>query len=117
MMLRCAEEPSMPGGQGRPGLATIPQSARFRIPRNPNSVILSWRNLMSFALRPCTAYWLAALVLGLAIGPVAAGAEPPPPSKVASVEGITEYRLANGLQVLLFPDPSRPKVTVNLKVF
>jgi len=31
--------------------------------------------------------------------------------------GITEYRLANGLQVLLFPDPSRPKVTVNLTVF
>src|SRR5208283_4514202 len=26
------------------------------------------------------------------------------------------YRLANGLQVLLFPDPSRPKVTVNLTV-
>jgi len=72
---------------------------------------------MSFALRPCAAYWLAASVLGLAIGPVTAGAEPPPPSKVASVEGITEYRLANGLQVLLFPDPSRPKVTVNLTVF
>jgi len=107
----------MPGGQGRPGLATIPKSARFRIPRNPNSVILPWGNLMSFALRPCAAYWLAASVLGLAIGPVTAGAEPPPPSKVASVEGITEYRLANGLQVLLFPDPSRPKVTVNLTVF
>ena len=43
-------------------------------------------------------------------------ADSPPPSKVASVEGITEYRLANGLQVLLFPDPSRPKVTVNLTV-
>jgi zinc protease len=40
-----------------------------------------------------------------------------PPRKVASVEGITEYRLDNGLQVLLFPDESRPKVTVNLTVF
>ena len=46
-----------------------------------------------------------------------AGAQTPPPKKVASVEGITEYRLDNGLQVLLFPDPSRPKVTVNLTVF
>jgi len=31
-----------------------------------------------------------------------------------SVEGITEYRLPNGLKVLLFPDSSRPTVTVNV---
>lgn len=36
--------------------------------------------------------------------------------RVASVEGIDEYELANGLRVLLFPDPSRPTVTVNLTV-
>ncbi len=36
------------------------------------------------------------------------------PAKVTSVEGITEYRLANGLQVLLFPDNSKPTVTVNV---
>lgn len=30
------------------------------------------------------------------------------------VEGICEYRLANGLRVLLFPDASKPTVTVNL---
>jgi zinc protease len=36
------------------------------------------------------------------------------PSHVASVEGITEFRLANGLRVLLFPDPSKPTVTVNI---
>ena len=41
---------------------------------------------------------------------------PPQPRKVASVEGITEYHLENGLRVLLFPDPTRPKVTVNLTV-
>lgn len=33
------------------------------------------------------------------------------------VEGISEYRLENGLQVLLFPDVSSPKVTVNLTIF
>lgn len=33
---------------------------------------------------------------------------------VASVEGITEYRLDNGLRVLLFPDPSQPQITVNI---
>ena len=35
---------------------------------------------------------------------------------MASVEGITEYRLANGLRVLI-PDPSLPRVTINLTVF
>ena len=32
----------------------------------------------------------------------------------ASVEGITEYNLKNGLKVLLFPDPSKPTATVNI---
>ncbi|MCC6198015.1 MAG: insulinase family protein [Burkholderiales bacterium] len=32
----------------------------------------------------------------------------------ATVEGITEYKLANGLTVLLFPDASQPKTTVNV---
>ena len=36
------------------------------------------------------------------------------PEKVTSVEGITEYRLANGLRVLLFPDPSKQTITVNI---
>src|SRR5215467_11990512 len=35
-------------------------------------------------------------------------------TKVTSVEGITEYRLDNGLKVLLFPDNSKPTVTVNV---
>ncbi len=37
--------------------------------------------------------------------------------QVTSIEGITEYRLANGAQVLLFPDPSKSTVTVNMTVF
>jgi zinc protease len=36
------------------------------------------------------------------------------PVKVTSVEGITEYKLDNGLRVLLFPDPSKPTITVNI---
>jgi len=35
-------------------------------------------------------------------------------SQVRQVEGITEYRLPNGLQVLLVPDDSKPTTTVNL---
>ena len=35
--------------------------------------------------------------------------------KVTSVEGLTEYRLKNnGLKVLLFPDPSKQTMTVNI---
>ena len=34
--------------------------------------------------------------------------------EMSTVEGITEYQLDNGLQVLLFPDPSQPTITVNV---
>src|SRR5450756_430669 len=34
--------------------------------------------------------------------------------KVTAVEGITEYALPNGLHVLLFPDSSKPNVTINM---
>ena len=43
--------------------------------------------------------------------------EPAPPEKITTVEGITEYRLANGLRVLLFPDTSKQTITVNLTYF
>lgn len=35
-------------------------------------------------------------------------------TKVASVEGITEYKMDNGLKVLLFPDNSAQTITVNI---
>ncbi|OZI59086.1 M16 family metallopeptidase [Bordetella genomosp. 4] len=45
-----------------------------------------------------------------------AGAAPTPAgiTEVTSVEGITEYRLSNGLRVLLAPDASKPTTTVNM---
>src|SRR5262245_13597152 len=69
---------------------------------------------------------LAALALLLALGcqtpPAAPQPEPaastpapaPALAPVASVEGITECRLPNGLKVLLFPDPSVSTITVNV---
>lgn len=36
------------------------------------------------------------------------------PEKVTEIEGITEYRLDNGVQLLLFPDDSKPQFTVNM---
>ncbi len=47
-----------------------------------------------------------------------AAAKPPAraalPTKVREIEGITEYRLDNGLQLLVFPDPTQSTVTVNV---
>ncbi len=54
--------------------------------------------------------WLTVAVLGLNI---ASAAEP---TKQASVEGFTEYLLENGLRVVIFPEPSKAKVTVNMTV-
>jgi len=36
------------------------------------------------------------------------------PPKITAVEGITEYRLTNGLSVLLFPDQTKATITVNI---
>lgn len=55
---------------------------------------------------------LAALLLACA-APLHAR-EPAPPEAVASAEGISEYRLDNGLRVVLFPDNSKPVTTVNV---
>lgn len=46
--------------------------------------------------------------------PAAAQQKSAVPEKITSVEGITEYRLSNGLRILLFPDPSKSTITVNI---
>jgi len=38
------------------------------------------------------------------------------PQKVVSIEGVTEYRLANGLRVLTVPDPGIDTITVHVNV-
>lgn len=54
------------------------------------------------------------LFLGLNLGLAQAQGLPGGVRAVTSVEGIQEYRLANGLQLLLVPDDSKPTATVNL---
>ncbi|MBI4716822.1 MAG: insulinase family protein [Planctomycetes bacterium] len=58
------------------------------------------------------AWILVTALLGPASMPASADVKP-----LTTVEGITEYRLDNGLQVLLFPDNSKPTVTVNVTYF
>ncbi len=55
-------------------------------------------------------------LLGVAFFSCAAHAESLPPhvKQITATDGITEYRLDNGLKVLLFPDAAKPTVTVGI---
>ena len=66
------------------------------------------------ASRLLAAVLIAAAALAGAAPSPALAATPPAPVAVTTVEGISEYRLANGLQVLLVPDDSKPTTTVNV---
>ena len=59
---------------------------------------------------------IAIFVLSVFTLPAALAQAPLPDGmeRITSVEGITEYRLENGLRVLLFPDPSKATITVNM---
>ncbi len=62
---------------------------------------------------PTTSVAMDAEVLTAGVDPTKAVAVPKA-TRVRSVEGITEYALPNGLQILLFPDPTQSTVTVNI---
>src|SRR5919204_602463 len=57
--------------------------------------------------------WIALLVVLLAPAVSPAGEAP---REIATVEGVSEYRLANGARVLLYPEASRPTITINMTV-
>lgn len=61
-----------------------------------------------------TASTAMALLIALSAAPAAAQQSAAELEPVTSVEGITEYQLDNGLRVLLFPDPTKPQITVNI---
>jgi zinc protease len=65
--------------------------------------------------RPFTALAVVGLLVCFAPSICFADA-PATPKKIGSVEGITEYRLDNGVRVLLFPDESTSNFTVNMTV-
>jgi len=66
-------------------------------------------------LRALALLWLAAAAVAAA-GSGTAARLPGGIVAVQSVEGIDEYRLPNGLQLLLVPDDSKPTTVVNLTV-
>ena len=58
-------------------------------------------------------YAVAASVMLVAFSAAAAEL----PQKVVSIEGVTEYRMANGMRMLTLPDPSADTVTVHVTYF
>ena len=68
-------------------------------------------------ISPFAGFALAALFAAYATTGAAqeqASDAPATATKVATVEGITEYQLDNGLKFLLFPDQSKQQITVNI---
>ncbi len=59
---------------------------------------------------------LVASAMLVSVSGACLAADVPAPRKTASVEGITEYQFDNGLRLLLFPDSSQSKFTVNMTV-
>jgi zinc protease len=59
---------------------------------------------------------LRAMLFSFAISCSACAVAVDPPQKIVTVEGVSEYRLDNGARVLLFPEQSRPTITVNMTV-
>ena len=60
----------------------------------------------------CVKFLTFVVACGIAVN-IAAAAEP---KKIVTVEGLTEYQLSNGLRVVIFPEPSQAKITVNMTV-
>ena len=66
------------------------------------------------ALAACTSVQAARTGTAEMVPATELGATVSRATEVASVEGITEYRLDNGLRFLLFPDQSKQQITVNI---
>ena len=71
-------------------------------------------------MKPLKLILIGSLIAGLAVGTWLWNKKDSEESmnvvaqKICTVEGVTEYRLENGLKVLLFPEASKPTATVNM---
>src|SRR5690348_11442275 len=65
-------------------------------------------------MRSNSVVFLLAAALSVCAQTARAQGLPPGVQKTNSIAGITEYTFPNGLHVLLYPDASSPKVTVNI---
>ena len=84
--------------------------------RSPRKRRLPWLTIACLMLAAGVAITTHAVTTHAADTSAEQGSEEGP-MPITEVEGISEYRLANGVRVLLFPDPSKEVVTVNMTVF
>ena len=77
--------------------------------------------MRTYMMKPIQALILGAVAFWITPGAATAEADDTPAgsppviaTRVATVEGITEYRLDNGLRFLLFPDRGQQQITVNI---
>src|SRR2546423_17978 len=96
---------------------------RFELPPDPMRLmfvkVASVAALLLASLAPSFAA-PAAAPAAPGVRPAATAQAPAPAQgirKITSVEGVTEYRLDNGLKVLLVPDPSIDTITVHITYF
>ena len=102
----------------RQGLGTCASHVRH----SPNALftltdLMTQPSRLTFALLPfliASAWTPAVQAAPTSASPSQAVVQRAALQKVTSVEGITEYRLPNGLQVLLIPDDTKPTTTVNV---
>ena len=111
-------------------MPTLPRLSRPRSPMPALHPVRRWLGTLLAALSLLAAPLagtVAGTTLGVSLATAAAAAAslaatpaaaqprlPPGVTRGPSVEGITEYRLANGLQVLLFPDESSANFMANI---
>ena len=95
------------------------------VTRIPQSLARRLFSCLAFAAAmaavPISAHSTAAVAPDSTAGEMAAQAQSPTAAALPagieqgpSVEGVTEYRLANGLRIVLAPDPSKANTTVNM---
>ncbi|MFW6200697.1 MAG: M16 family metallopeptidase, partial [Gemmatimonadota bacterium] len=101
------QAPLQPSSSNRQEERRVPASASSLVPLVVGLVVAP---LFGVGVQPIVGSGLQAQAATRTSDPASSRALEP----VASVEGITEYRLENGLRVLLFPDPSQPTITVNV---
>ncbi len=105
-----ARNPSRGSEPGRVLRVHDPPGAGLYSAASRVSAIAS-KTYMTSILRPLARFLVTSLAF---VAVTAVAALPPGVTQGPSVEGITQYTLANGLTVLLFPDASAAKTTVNV---
>src|SRR5262249_8818069 len=106
----CHNHLSLRAGTSSRGPRSFPSAIRSQVPMIKR---FAWASTLAivFTIGPA----LDARSFGATQSPPAAApALPRGVEGVTSVEGITEYRLSNGLRVLLFPDLSKQTITLNV---